>query len=935
MTPTVLWLLLGSAFAKPTSPPALPEIATDPTTPLPVDAQVRVGRLANGLTYYVEPNRKPLHRVELRLAVKAGSIVETEEERGIAHFVEHMAFNGTEHFGGNDLIAYLESLGAQFGAHLNAYTSFDETVYKLQLPTDGNGLLDSGLLVLSDWASGVTFDPDECERERGVVLEEWRLGQGLSQRVQTASLPAIFYGSHYLHRLPIGTQDTLQNLTCDAAKAFWQRWYRPELMAVAVVGDIDPDHAVERIEQLFGGLKSAPDAPERVWSSVPGHAEPQVVVFTDPEIPQGIVMLGAKVDEVERPDHGAYREFLLAQMVSIMINERLAVAAQDPSAPHIAAEQGQSSLGHLRALQSLTLLPKEGRVLEALALGARELARMQRFGFTVDELRRSRILLARNLQTYYDERDKTESAEHIEEIMRVFLTDEPMPGIPYEYALASAYLPAITVEEANAFARERLFPEDGRVVQVLLPSRGSEAPSVEAVLATLEAVSAETISAPVEEARAQALTTVTPVPGTAKRLARDRKLGTSLWQLSNGTKVLLKPTTLQADEVVLEAFSDGGRSLVSDDDYVPALTAVDIARRSGLGDHDVVALARLMTGRNAGLAPHIGRTQETLSGSASASELETLLQLVYLTFTAPRFDANALELERQGRLESLRNRELSPDSVFEDRFTSLAWQDNPRMTAWTIDDLAKLDLAASERIFRERFASPGDFTFVLVGNLDERKVMPLLNTWIGSLPAPAERETWKDDRARLVDGVHTFELPRGDTPRARVRLLFHGPLEVTPTSQIVLDAVAAVLETELMDRLREQLGGTYGVGANVGSTTRPEGGYTLRVEFECDPARFDELHAAAWEVIESVRDGRVGWGMLETLREKNARSYETALQSNAVWASSLAGLMSEGHPLRDALAFPKRNASFTADEVRDMAAHVLDAKRVIEGIQRP
>lgn len=944
---SVYVLLALGACAKPAAPAdasaadGVSELASitlpaDPAAKLPIDPRVRSGVLDNGLTFYVEPNRRPEARVELRLAVRAGSILEDDDQLGVAHFVEHMAFNGSEHFEGNDLIAYLESLGARFGAHLNAYTSFDETVYVLQLPTDKEETLQTGLLVLRDWAAGVSFDPDECEAEKGVVLEEWRLGEGLSRRIQDATLPLLFHGSRYAERLPIGTRESLENLDCDAAVRFYKTWYRPELMSVMAVGDFDGDAMEASIRSWFSPLENPADAPERVYYTVPDHDETLVNVVTDPELPQGGIALIDKVDEVEGDDHAAYRHFLLEQLVYMMLNERLAILGQDPMSPWLGAQASTSALGHLRATQSLSVMPKQGAELDALQAVLVEVERVHRHGFTDGELRRARDEMARNMRTYFDERDKTDSSTHIEELLRVFLTAEPMPGIPYEYAMAQAYLPSITLEEIDAYAQSSFFTGKSRVVQVLGPqSPDIVMPDADQVRAVLDRIGDLSIAAPAEEEADQPLMTELPTPGTARKVATDRKLGTTTYELSNGITVVLKPTTFQEDQIMFEAFSPGGTSVVPDEDYIPAVTAVSLMLRSGVADFTAVQLAKMLAGRQAGVTPGIGRTREYLRGGSSVEDFELMLQLLYLGVTQPRFDAQALELEQQGRLEGLRNRAVNPDAAFEDAWADLVWQGNPRQTNWTLDDLAKMDLARSEAIYRDRFSDMGDFTFVFGGNLDEATVVPLLERYLASLPATGRNETWKDDGIRRLEGVHVQEFARGQTPRARVRILFHGPFEVNWTTRGVLEATGAVLETRLLEELREARGGTYGVQVAESAAQEPTGTYALQVGFECDPERVDELVQAAWTIIDEVRATVYSEAGIATMREKNRRSRETALNTNGFWVGGIAGALARGEDPRDLLGFDARNDALSAEAVQEMAAQVLNREQYIQVIQRP
>jgi zinc protease len=938
-TLSVLCLVMLSCQRVPPAAPGkgepLPEIARDLNAPLPVDPRVKFGTLDNGLTWYIERNTRPEERVELRLVVKAGSILEDPDQLGLAHFVEHMAFNGSENFEGNELVRYLESIGTEFGAHLNAYTSFDETVYMLRIPTDDEAMLDKGLLVLRDWAGGLTFDPAECERERGVVLEEWRLGQGLGQRVQDATMPQVFFGSLYAERLPIGTETSLSTFECDAARRFYDDWYRPELMAVMAVGDVDVQVFEARIRERFGDL-AGPETPRpRAYTRVPDHAEPLIKVFTDRELTGASVQVLDKVDDIEGSTHADYRDFLVEAVAWTILNERLSHLAQAPDAPLLGAGGQVSEVAHQRAAHVVGIAPKEGRELAALEAVLVELERLRRHGVTTPELQRAVDEQGRGFQAYYDERDKTDSATHVEELLRVFLTGEPMPGIPYEYALAASYLPELRTGEVSAFAKT-LFTGESRVVQLLMPEKeGVSAPSEAEIRALLADVAVRPIDPPATEEALAPLMTELPTPGKVVEETADTALGIVTWKLSNGATVVLRPSDFQEDEVVFEAYSPGGHSLVSDADFVPAITASSVALDSGLGDHDAISLRKLLSGHAAQVSPYIGERFEGMSGGGSAFDVEILLQLIHLSFTRPRFDQDAFERDKAGRAEALRNRASSPDARFWDAWTKILWQDHLRNMPWSLEDLEQLDLERSRAIYQERFGDAGDFTFVFGGSLDAARFKPLVERYLASLPATGRVEAGRDTGARQVPGVHTQTLSFGDTPRGRVQLRLHGDFESNWTTRNHLSALEAVLSVRLREALREDLGGTYGVSVGVSSTEVPVSTYAVDVGFQCDPERIEELTAAMWKTLEELRATPVSEELIASVREKRRRERETAVRSNGFWVGSLGSTWRRGEDPHELLTFDARNASLTAADVQRIAALVLDPANHLLMIQRP
>jgi len=915
----------------------LPVVAPDPEAPFPVDPGVRIGHLDNGLTYYIEHNERPAQRAELRMVVKAGSILEDEKQRGIAHFLEHMAFNGSVHFPGNSVVTELEEVGARFGAHVNASTGFDETVFKLQVPTDHKGAVNLALRIFADQATALSFDPEECEKEIGVVTEEWRLDQGVSQRIQDATFPLLYNGSRYVDRLPIGTADAVKQFSCDEARRFWSTWYRPDLMAVMVAGDINPDKVEADIKALFAGMSNpTPEEPRTVYK-VPDHAETLVGVVADREVTDSNVTILDKVDDIELDKHAEYRQLFVEQMAWQGLNERLAVLAQDPGAPFTGAGGSPTGLGYERAAQAVSASAKEGRELEALTAMMTEVERVRRFGFSQAEIDRARAEVSIGMQTYYAERDATESVDLVEEHIRVFTTREPMPGVVYEYAMAQKYLPTVTADEVNAWVATSLLTQKSRVALMLMPKKaGLTVPSQADVLARLEAVNHLELTAPIDGGVAAPLMADLPQPGTVSEVARDNALGTITWRLGYGATVILKPTDYQADQVLFEAFSPGGSSLVSDADYVPAITAVDLIARSGIGPHDAIDLSRTLAGRDVAVNPYISTLFEGLSGGAAERDLETMFQMIYLSMTAPRFDPTAFELVKLARVEDLRNRSANPDAWFWDTYSEALWQGNPRYTNWKLTDLDQMNLERSEAIYKDRFGDASDFTFVFVGSFEAEQIKPLIARYLASLPAHGRVEVARDDGGRMAPGKIEKTLPAGgDTPRAHVLLSFHVDAESTWTSRNALTGLREVLSSSLSGSLREDLGGTYGVSVDETATDGPVETFRLDVEFQCDPSRTQELLDATWGIIDRVRTNHVTDNALKIMREQRKRDRETESRDNGFWVTSIAAALERGEDPRAILDYDARNKALTAEDIVILANRMLRRDQVIQIVQQP
>jgi zinc protease len=918
MRPRRLLALVLAVFA-----PALGAQAPDLASPLPADSSVVHGRLPNGLRYLIRRNVKPEKRAELRLVVNAGSILEDDAQRGLAHFVEHMAFNGTKRFPKSSIVDYLERVGMRFGADLNAYTSFDETVYMLQVPTDTAALVSSALDILEDWAHDVSFDGAELQKERGVVVEEWRTGRGAQERVQNRQFPVLLRGSPYVLRIPIGTKENLETFPDSLAVKFYRDWYRPELMTVVAVGDFDAKEMEAQIRSRFVKLVNPPSPRPRTLAAVPDHDETLVSIETDKEYPYSLVALLWKKAHDSTRTRGDFRRQLVASFYDGMMNARLSELAQKPDAPFAAAFTGRGSIVRTKDLYQLAGLVKEGGFEKAADALLAEAARVSRFGFTQTELDRQRIEMLRALEQQYAERDKTNSSQFAGEYVGNALSGDPILGIGDEQSLSRAFAPTITLSEVNALAKSS-FTTRNRVVLVTAPEKASlKLPDERAMLGVFDRSNGATLTAYVDSTSDAPLVAAVPAGG---RIVKERTLpesGIIEWTLSNGARLLLKPTDFKADEVLFYGRKPGGTSVVTDADQLDADLAGTIAMVSGVGDFSAVTLNKKLAGKVADAMASPGRYAETVNGSASSRDLETMFQLAWLRFTAPRADTSAFAAFKNQMRAILTNQQNSPERVFGDTVQVTMSQHHPRVRLMSPATFDSADVTRAMRLYRERMANGGGFTFFLVGSFSPDSVRPLVERYIGSLPATGGRESARDEGIRPPAGVVRKTVYKGIEPKAATRLVFTGPCAYSYQARHAIASLRELLNIRLREVLREEKGGTYGAGVQGSCSSTPYSHYEVAVFFGSAPERTDELTAAVLGVIEEIKAGTVSDSNVVKIREVQLRAHETALKQNGAWLRNMADADEDGRDQRDWLRYPELARQLSGLQLRDAARAFL------------
>ena len=920
---------LGLVFAQQSAiPPAVRAATLDQA--VPVDPLITVGTLPNGMRYYIRENRQPQARAELRLAVNAGAVLEDADQRGLAHFVEHMAFNGTQNFPGNAVGSFMQSLGVRFGAHVNAHTAFDETVYELQIPTDNPAVIDRSLLILEDFAHRVSFEPEEIDKERGVILEEWRLSLGAGERIRNAQFPLLFKGSRYADRLPIGNPDIIRNVSYARLRQFYTDWYRPDLMAIIVVGDIDKPTIEKQIRARFGSIPAPTSPRPRPSFTVPEQPGTAYSVITDPESTRTLVSVTNTRTAREQRTVGAYRRRMVEQLFAAMLSARLDEIAQAPNAPFLQAQTDRDLFVRTIEVTRFDALVARGAVERGLSALFTELARVSRFGFTAGELSRMKLNLQRGLERSVVEKDKSPSGPLADEFIRAFIEEEPIPGIVYEFGLNQRFLPEITLAEVNAVAKDWM-PDRNRVVAISAPDGDKGTlPNEVALAGAISAATSEGLTAYVDTASNKPLLATLPAPGTIATATATEPLGITEWRLSNGARVVLKPTTFKQDEILFRAISAGGTSLASDADFIAAETADAVIAQGGLGSLSRLDLEKVLAGTTASVRASIGDTEEGLAGGSARKDLETMFQLIYLTFTAPRADPVAFGVLTDQLKVTLANRQAQPDELFEEALDAALSQNHPRTQPLTAASVERMDLNKSLAFYKERFADASDFTFFFVGSFDLATMKPLVERYLASLPSRNRREVARDVGIHPPAGVVEKEVRSGIAPRSQVSIVFTGPFENDEQHRVIATAMGDTLAGNLQRTLREDLGGTYGVNVVPAFSKRPRSEYRLTISFACDPARTESLIRSAFQVIDAYKRNGPSPGQVADARSSLARDLEANLASNGYLLNRILYKYEFGEDVKEVFDMRPFYDRITVAALRDAAIEYLNTNRYVE-----
>ncbi|MEO7923234.1 MAG: insulinase family protein [Chitinophagaceae bacterium] len=910
----------------------------DMTQVMPVDPQIRIGRLSNGLTYYIRKNSLPEKRVELRLAVNTGSVLEDDDQLGLAHFMEHMNFNGTKRFPKNELVSYLQSIGVRFGADLNAYTSFDETVYILPVPTDKPGLVEKGLQILEDWAHNALLDSAEIEKERGVVIEEWRLSRGADERLMKQTLPVQYLGSKYAERLPIGTKEVLGSFSHAALKRFYKDWYRPDLQAIIIVGDIDVNDMEQKVKSIFSAIPASPSPRKRESFPVPDHTETLTVVAKDKETALPSVEILFKKDPQPDTSIGDYCRYINRLLFTGMLNNRLRELTLGSKPPFVAAwsNYGNSNARTKDAYQLFANTSDTGMSHSLFAL-QQENNRVLLYGFTPSEFE----LQKKQLQSFYDrifsEREKEESFRYADEYANNFLVNEPIPGIEWEYDFVRQYLKLVKLEDINKLAAQWITKEN-MVVTLNAPDKeGVRIPSATEVNEVLKAVDRASIEPYKEKVLASELMDASKLkPGHTLSAKTNEELAVTTIKLSNGATVILKSTNFKNDEILFRAFSKGGHSLVKDADYFSASNAAAIITQSGIGNFSAGDLGNMLKGKNTGVTPNITLYSEGMNGSTIPRETETLLQLIHLYFTAPRRDPEAFESYKTKQKQLYANLDANPQVYFSAEYQKMMTQNHPRAGSLPKPaDFDKINLDRSLQIYKERFANAGDFTFLFVGSFEEETIKPLLEKYIGSLPGNTKKEIFRDLGIRPPSGVIDKVITKGADPKSFVTLVFTAPATYNITDAYLLRSLGELMSIKLVEQLREEKASVYRVSAFGDMRKYPYAYSSFNISFPCAPENVDTLSKATISELKKIIVSGVQPADLEKIKEQQTRKLEVDMRQNLFWMTGLYDAYYLGNNPSDILTRQQLTNNLNSKMMQDAAKKYINLNRYIRATLQP
>ena len=900
--------------------------------PIPIDSNVRIGKLDNGLTYYIRKNNLPAERADFYIAQKVGSIQEEENQRGLAHFLEHMCFNGTTHFPGDALKQYLERIGVKFGENLNAYTSVDETVYNISnVPVNTPGAIDSCLLILHDWSNDLTLDPKEIDKERGVINEEWRTRMSAVQRFQEKLLPAMFAGTKYATCFPIGTMDVVMNFKPQTLRDYYEKWYRPDLQGIVVVGDVDVDAIEAQIKKLFADVPAQPNAAKREYYPVNDNKEPIVLIARDKEQPHIQAIIFNKHEATPDSEKGNMNYLIqdyAIDLINNMLNARLNELLQAGNPPYIYAGTYDGDFFVAKTKQAFTgiVVCKEDAVENGITTLVREMERARQFGFTESEYQRARAEYLRNMESDYNERDTRRNEEYIDEYVRHFLDNEPIPGIENEYAIINQIAPAISVQALNQMM-QMLITDTNQVVAIFGPEKEElKMPTEEAIKKILKDVKAEKLTPYVDKVSDEPLMKETPKGGKIISEQKDDVFGTTMLTLSNGVKVIIKKTDFKADEITMKGVSLGGSSLFPNSEIIN-INGLDAVSAGGLGNFSAVDLEKVLAGKRASVSYGIGDKTETVNGYCSPKDFETMMQLTYLTFTAPRRDDEAFASYKNRNKAALLNQEMNPNVAFSDSITFALQMGHPRTIRMKADMIDNMDYDKILAMYQDRYKDASDFTFILVGNVDVESMKPLIAEYLGALPAINRKESFKDNKIEYRKGVYKNEFVREqETAKASNFVSFIGTCKYDLKNSILQDMTCQIMDLVYTEKVREDEGGTYGVYVGVSKYPKEIAG--IQIVFDTAPSKREKLMKIIFAEIERISKEGPSEANLNKVKEFILKKHAEDLKENSYWMGSIDEYLFTGmNPIKD---YEQIVNSITAKDIQKFASDLFKQKNEIE-----
>jgi zinc protease len=906
------------------------------TTTIPLNSKVKHGKLSNGMTYYVMHNAEPKDRASLYFVQNVGAILEEDAQNGLAHFLEHMAFNGLENFPGKNMINYLEKNGIQFGRDINAYTAQDETVYNISnIPTGNENLMDSALLVLHDWSGGLLLEADEIEAERGVIHEEWRTRRNVRKRLNDQSTPYVYNNSKYSKRDVIGSLDVIDHFKHKELSDFYKKWYRPDNQAVVVVGDFEVDKIEAKVKKLFSTIPMPKNAAERVYYQVEDSKEPQYVLAKDKEANSvSISWIFRKPVNTVR-DEKYLREGLVQGMFNNMLNNRLKELLQKPDCPAVGMKIGNFEMCRTKAGSYIGVSPKENKEIEAFETFMTEFARVQRFGFTESELERVKSSFLRNYESYLQGKDKISNEDWAKSFQKHFLKAEPAPSVEWDVEYGQKTIPTITLQEVNSMLKNygninnSVFSLSGPDKQeIKYPTKEELFASVKKVMTSdIEAYADETGDAPLvaDELMDKKFVSESVVKGTKAKL----------YTLENGAKVVVLPTDYSKDEILFNAYSFGGASLLEREDLESGDVATMLAQISGVGEFNAIQLRKKLTGKIASIKPSLGEYTEGFSGSASPKDFETMLQLLYQYFENPRFDQSVFQAQMGAIKNNLQNAKADNGKALKDTIGQMMSNHHERVLMFNDEFVNNIDFEKAKKIYLDRFKDASDFTFLFVGTIDEEKHLPLIRKYIGNISSEERKENWVDRKVRMAEGKtqNIFEREM-QVPKTTVYLGVKNEMEYNLETRMYTRVVAELLSKRYMETIREQEGGTYGVSVSPSIGKRPYEHVGISIHFDCGPEKQKRLRELVYQEIDAIVK-TVNETDLDEIKKNYIKNRAEAEKENSFWLSVINGSLMNNEPITNTKEYNELVKSINSKKVKEFAKKLFKKYDSVEVVMNP
>ncbi len=902
---------------------------------LPVDPTVKIGKLNNGLTYYIKKNNKPENSILLKLAVKTGSVLETDGQKGLAHFCEHMLFNGTKNFPKNELVNYLQSIGMSFGGDINAYTSFDETVYFIEVPTTNKENVTKGFQVIEDWAHWASFDSKEIDKERGVIEAEWRSGLGADRRMMNKYFPVVFKGSKYANRMPIGDINIIRTFKYDTLRSFYKNWYRPDLEAVIVVGNIDVNEAETLIHAMFSDMKNPVDAPVRPELTVPANKEPLIAIATDPEATYSYLQLMYKKPEIKIVTGNDWRASLIRDIYCSMLSARLQELSQNPENPYIQAYAYYANFLGNMDIYSLMALCKENHIDQSLDAVLKENERVKKYGFLETELARQKKMMTMQYESRAKEIDKTESRHLADNIQGHFLNDAPLMGVGNELEYFKSVIETITLDEVNACSN--LFVTDDNMVLVVGAPEKKEVkvPSEKELLAVIKTVKTADIAPWVDNFKDEPLVNIDELKG-AQIISKleNEKLGTTEIKLANGITVVMKPTTFKNDEIKIAGYNLGGTSLAADKDFVSAKLAANIIDASGIGSFDAVELTKKLQETKLAITPYIDELKQGVKGFAAPADFETLMQLLYLYFEAPRKDDRAFARFMAEMETEAKSLDDPLYAYLQETYRHIS-PNNPR-AGIVLDEnqLKTANLDVAYNFYNELFSNANNSFFTIVGNFNVDDMIVMVQKYIGSLPSAAGNLNWKDNGYRSFTKKEEFTFYKGQD-QGMVTIVMAGDFDYTPENRMKAAFLREVLNMRLIQNIREKMGEVYSPVVQLQTNQHPVSEYLFLVGFQCAPAVTEKVSKAVFEEMKKLQKSGPTDEEMVKARETMKRQYNIGSATNDYWISNLEAANFRGEDPDNILLFKERVDAVTKDQVKTAAKQLFNTKVYLKSTLLP